>query len=158
MAAGDDISGVTLFEERGLDGLARIKRWMADGHEPPMHRLLGIKMVEANRGEVVAEATPTEAFLNPRGIVHGGYIATILDVACGCAVFSALPEDAGFTTLELKILYHRAISPRTGRIRAEGKLLSLGKRVGFSEAKLVDGSGGLLSSATSSLLIMPNPG
>lgn len=90
---------------------------------------------------------------NPLGTVHGGYAATLLDSACGCAVHSKLAGDQGYTTLELKIAYHRAMTADTGPVRAEGKVVTLGRRAAFAEATLKDGQGRLLASATSTLLI-----
>ncbi|MDF0699433.1 PaaI family thioesterase [Rhizobium sp. MC63] len=70
------------------------------------------------------------------GSVHGGYAATLLDSACGCAVNSSLPAGQGYTTLELKVAYHRALNESSGQVRAEGKIVSPGRRVAFSEARL----------------------
>lgn len=90
---------------------------------------------------------------NPLGTVHGGYAATLLDSACGCAVHSRLTEKQAYTTLELKISYHKAMTKNTGLLRAEGTVLSLGRRAAFAEAHLIDAEGRLYASATSTLLI-----
>lgn len=123
--------------------------------QPSIHETLNIALISAREGAVVVEARPSESHLNPAGTVAGGYIATILDAACGCAAHTALPPDTAYTTLELKLSYHRAITPDTGKLRAEGKLLSSGRRAAFSEAKLFDETGRLLASASSSLLVLP---
>jgi len=86
--------------------------------------------------------------------VHGGYAATLLDSACGCAVHSRLSASQAFTTLELKVAYHKAMRADTGPVRAEGLVISLGRRAAFAEATLTDRSGRLLASATSTLLVM----
>src|SRR6185436_1856008 len=91
---------------------------------------------------------------NPVGIIHGGYAATLLDSACGRAVHSRIAAGQGYTTLELKVAYHKAITHTTGPIRVEARVLSFGRRVAFSEGKLVDGSGRLYASATSTFLIL----
>ena len=104
-------------------------------------------------GRAVFEGTPGEHAYNPIGMVHGGYAATLLDSACGCAVHSRLSATQGYTTLELKVAYHKAITKDTGRLRAEGVVLSMGRRAGFAEAKLRDTSGKLYASATSTLLV-----
>ena len=88
------------------------------------------------------------------GIVHGGYFATLLDSACGCAVHSRMTAQQAYTTLELKVAFHKAMTDRTGRVRAEGRVTSLGRRVAYSEARLTDAEGRLLASATSTLLII----
>jgi len=139
----------------GLSGLEQLQALLASQRQLPLHETLAIAFVSAEKGVVVVEASPGEGHLNPAGTVHGGYIATILDTACGCAVLSALPPNMGFSTLELKVAYHRPVTTKTGKVRAEGRLLSISRRAAFSEAKLTDASGKLLASATSSLILTP---
>ena len=81
----------------------------------------------------------------------------LLDSACGIAVHSQITADQGYTTLELKIAYHRAMTDKSGRVRAEGSIVSMGRRVAFAEAKLFDGDGRLCASATSTLLVFDLP-
>jgi uncharacterized protein (TIGR00369 family) len=101
----------------------------------------------------VFEGEPGRSVYNPIGSVHGGYAATLLDSACGCAVHSRLSADQGYTTLELKVSYHRPLSDQSGLVRAEGRVLSIGRRAAFAEAKLIDAQGRLCASATSTLLV-----
>lgn len=138
-----------------LDGHDQLAALMAANRHPPIGETLEFYLVELERGRVVFEGSPSRNVFNPIGSVHGGYAATLLDSACGCAVHSSLPAGQGYTTLELKVAYHRALDEASGPVRAEGKLVSLGRRVGFSEAKLVDARGKLCASATSTLLIFP---
>jgi uncharacterized protein (TIGR00369 family) len=139
----------------GLNGLEQLRMLLGSGRQPPIHETLDITLMSAEEGLVTVEAHPGDRHLNPAGIVQGGYVAAVLDSACGCAVHSALPSRTAFSTLELKIAYHRPVTTDTGIVRAAGRLLSLGKRAAFSEAKLFDGAGKLLASATSSLILMP---
>jgi uncharacterized protein (TIGR00369 family) len=141
--------------EPGLTGLEQLRALIASGRQPSIHETLGIALVSADEGEVVVEANPSEAHLNPAGIVQGGYAGVVMDTACGCAVHSALPPGTGFSTIEFKVSYHRPITAKTGRIRAEGRLVSLGRTAAFSEARLIDEGGKLLASASSSLLVIP---
>lgn len=143
--------------DSGLSGLEQLRALIGSGVQPPIHQTLEIALVSAEEGLVVVEAMPGDNHLNPAGIVQGGYVAAVMDTACGCAVHSTLPANAAYSTLELKVIYHRPVSSQTGRIRAEGRVLSTGRRAAFSEAKLFDAGGRLLASATSSLLIMPIP-
>lgn len=94
---------------------------------------------------------------NPLGVVHGGYATTMLDSACGCAVHASLAAHQTYTTLELKVTFHRTMRADTGLVRAEGTVLSIGRRVAFAEARLVDANGRLCASATSTLLVMERP-
>jgi uncharacterized protein (TIGR00369 family) len=138
-----------------LDGHDQLAALMAENHHPPIGETLEFRLVELEHGRVVFEGSPSRKAFNPIGSVHGGYAATLLDSACGCAVHSSLPAGQGYTTLELKVAYHRALSETSGPVRAEGKLVSLRRRVGFSEARLVDAQGRLCASATSTLLVFP---
>jgi uncharacterized protein (TIGR00369 family) len=137
-----------------LSGLDQLRAWIASGRQPPIGETLGLKLVEADEGRVVFEGTPGLHVYNPIGTVHGGYAATLLDSACGCAVHSRLGAAQAYTTLELKVAYHKAMRADTGRVRAEGRVISLGRRAAFAEATLTDSAGRLLASATSTLLVM----
>lgn len=139
----------------GLSGLEQLRTLLASGRQPPIHETLDIALVSVEDGIVAVEARPGDRHLNPAGVVQGGYVATVLDTACGCAVHSALRPGVVYSTLELKVAYHRPVTSRTGLVRAEGRLLSLGKRAAFSEAKLTDSDGKLLASATSTLILIP---
>ncbi|MEI9926730.1 MAG: PaaI family thioesterase [Sphingomonas sp.] len=136
-----------------MNGLEQIQELLAAGKQPPIGETLGISLVEAARGHAVFEGTPDRRSYNPLGTVHGGYAATLLDSACGVATHTALSEGQSYTTLELKVAYHRAMTDRTGPVRAVGSLLSIGRRVAFAEARLSDARGRLLASATSTLLV-----
>lgn len=144
-----------LANDAGLDGHDQLAALMSANMHPPIGEALEFALVELERGRVVFEGSPTRKVFNPIGSVHGGYAATLLDSACGCAVHSSLPAGQGYTTLELKVAYHRALSDQSGPVRAEGKLVTLGRRVAFSEARLVDAQGRLCASATSTLLVFP---
>jgi uncharacterized protein (TIGR00369 family) len=154
---GSEDSDVSLLSnlKPGLTGLEQLRALLAAGRQPSIHEALDIALIAADEGAVVVEAHPSDRHLNPAGTVGGGYIATILDTACACAAHTGLPSHTGYMTLELQLLYHRAITPAIGRLRAEGKLLSVGRRAAFAEAKLFDRSHRLLASASSTLLVMP---
>jgi uncharacterized protein (TIGR00369 family) len=115
---------------------------------------LDFDLSEVSEGRALFTGTPGMHVYNPIGSVHGGYAATLLDSACGCAVHSCLNAQQRYTTLELKVAYHKAITRETGALRAEGRVVTLGKRVAFAEASLTDTSGRLYASATSTLLVM----
>ena len=135
-------------------GLARVRAMLAAGGQPPIGETLRFALVEADLGSAIFEGVPGPHAYNPMGIVHGGYAATLLDSACGIATATRLDADQSFTTLELKVAYHKAMTDRTGPVRAEGKVVSMGRRVAYAEARLTDTAGTLLASATSTLLVM----
>jgi uncharacterized protein (TIGR00369 family) len=119
-------------------------------------RTLGYDVAEAESGRVVITLVPTDAHLNPAGTVHGGLTATLLDSCMGLAIQSTLERGVSQTTLEFKISLVRPITPETGEVRAEGKVLSCGRRVGTAEGRVVDGKGRLLAHGTTTCLIFPD--
>jgi uncharacterized protein (TIGR00369 family) len=136
-----------------LSGLDQMRELLAAGRRPPIADTLDFDLIEISEGRAVFRAIPGQNVYNPIGAVHGGYAATLLDSACGCAVHSRLSAVQAYTTLELKVSYHRALTHQTGEVRAEGVVLSFGKRVAFAEGKLLDHQGRLCASATSTLLV-----
>src|SRR6201987_817433 len=114
---------------------------------------LGYDVVEAESGRVAITLEPTGAHLNPWGTVHGGLTATLLDSCMGLAIQTMLEKGVGSTTLEFKISLVRAVTLETGRIRAEGKVLNCGRRVGTAEGRLPDAQGRLLAHGTTTCMI-----
>lgn len=137
-----------------LTGLQQLHALIAAGKRPGIGDSLDFTLVEVAEGHAVFEGTPGQHAYNPIGMVHGGYAATLLDSACGCAVHASLSATQAYTTLELKVAYHKALTDKTGPVRAEGRVVSIGRRVAFAEAKLVDANGKLYASATSTLLVI----
>jgi uncharacterized protein (TIGR00369 family) len=138
----------------GLAGLEQLQAMIAAGGRPPIGETLDFTLIEAGEGWAAFAGTASIKAYNPLGTVHGGYAATLLDSACGCAVHSRLSAQQAYTTLELKVAFHKAITTETGALRAEGRVVSIGRRVAFAEATLKDASGRLYASATSTLLVM----
>ena len=138
----------------GLTGLEQLRTLIASGRRPPMAETLNFNLVEVESGRAVFEGVPGLATYNPIGMVHGGYAATLLDSACGCAVHSMLSATQAYTTVELKVAFHKPLTADVGTVRAEGKVLSFGRRVAFAEGRLTDASGRLCASATSTLLVI----
>jgi len=143
------------FRGRGLSGYERliaIKR--GELAPPPAATLLGMELDEVEPGRTVFSMLADEVHENPMGTMHGGIVAALVDNAMGCALSSRLPADAGFTTLELKTNYVRAITQATGRIYAEGTVVHSGGRVATTEARVTDSNGTLYAHATSTCLIL----
>ena len=110
-------------------------------------------IVEAGEGRAVFAVDPQEFHYNPIGMVHGGLPATLLDSAMGCAVHTLLPEGRGYTTLELKVNFVRALRTDTGRVRAIGRVIDIGGKVATAEGTIVDGAGKLYAHATTTCLL-----
>jgi uncharacterized protein (TIGR00369 family) len=149
--------GVTPIEQaRAIDGLTLIKGIMEGVYPaPPIGKALGFWMTEVELGRVVFNYKPVFDHYNPLGSVHGGVAATLLDSVMGCCIHTTLKSGLGFTTLEIKVNYVRAMTDKTGEVRAEGKTINVGSRVATSEGRLVDSAGKLLAHGTTTCLIFP---
>lgn len=137
-----------------LSGLQQLQLAM-DGLAPaaPIAATMGFTLTEVAEGRATFAGAPSLAMYNPLGTVHGGWIATLLDSACGCAVHTMLQPGQGYTTLELKTVFHRALTAGVP-VRAEGRIVQMGRRAAFSEADLRGEDGRLYASATSTCLVM----
>ncbi len=149
--ATPDDSMAELRRRSGLDYLQAI----AAGELPaaPIADLLGIRLDRVAHGRVVFSGVPDSRHYNPIGVVHGGYSATLLDSAMGCAVHAALELGRGYTTVDLKVNYLRPLTGQTGRVFAEGELVHLGGRVATAEGRLTDESGKILAHGSSICLV-----
>ncbi len=135
-----------------------VLRAMFDGAIPaaPIADTLGFAPVELERGRVVFAGTPGERHYNPIGSVHGGYAATLLDSAMGCAVHSVLDPGVGYTTLDLQVRYLRPMTADTGEVRAEGTVVHAGRRQAVAEGRLVRAADGkLLAHGTTTCAVFP---
>ncbi len=141
-------------QRKTMNGLAFVQG-LADGSLPlnTIARTLGYDVVEAEHGRVAIVAEPDETVLNPAGTVHGGFSATLLDSCMGLAVQSTLDRGFAQTTLEFKVSLVRPIVAGMGEIRAEGTVLSRGRRIGTAEGRIVDCNGRLLAHGTTTCLI-----
>jgi uncharacterized protein (TIGR00369 family) len=120
---------------------------------PPIGKTLNFWPLEFEHGRAVFEGEPTRDFYNPIGSIHGSYAAALLDSAMSCAVHTTLAAGFAYTTLEYKINLTRGMSDKTGRIRAEGRILQVGKRIGTAEGKITDAQGRVLAHGTTTCLI-----
>lgn len=113
---------------------------------PSMAVTLGMDLLlgEVGEGRVVFEGRPGDHVLNPLGTVHGGFAATLLDSAMGCAVHTLLPAATGYGTVELKVNFLRPIMADVGVLRVEGKVINAGRTLMLAEARLVGRDDGRL--------------
>jgi len=140
---------------RTLSGLEFFQRMAEGALEPPaMVKLLGLRLVEAEKGRVVFTGVATEQFYNGLGVAHGGFAATMLDSALGCAINTMQPAGRLFTTLELKINYTRPLTREAGELRCEATVLHAGSRTATAEARIVDAKGRLYAHATTTCIVV----
>ncbi len=143
---------------RTMAGLELI-RALRDGSvpPPPVIDLVGISLTEVDEGRVVMCLTPAEYHYNPIGSMHGGILATLLDSVMGCAVHTTLPKGRGYTSLEIKVNYVRAVTNASGELSAEGKIVHGGNRSAVAEARVVDAKGRLCATASTTCLVFDLP-
>jgi uncharacterized protein (TIGR00369 family) len=137
-----------------ISGLA-YWRAVADGHlpPPPIAELIQMRVVDVEDGRVTFAWTPDASMYNGLGVVHGGAVCTLLDTATGCALHTTLSEGIGYTSVEIKVNYLKAVTVASGPLTTVGTVVKAGSRIGFTEATVTDASGRLVATATSTLLV-----
>ncbi|MDQ6438003.1 PaaI family thioesterase [Mesorhizobium sp. LHD-90] len=140
----------------GQPGLVLLKRLIAGEYPaPPIAGTLSFTLTEAEPGRAVFRGLPNEHHLNPLGGVHGGWTATIMDSALACAVHTTLEAGEAYTTAEFKVNFLRPITPKTGEVVCEGRVVHRGRTLAVSEATLKDQAGKLLAFGTETCSIFP---
>ena len=145
---------------RGKTGLELMQAVLhGTGHTPTIGHTLDFLLVDVSPGHAVFQGAPGTGHLNPMGTVHGGWFATLLDSALGCAVHSLMPAGRAYTTAELSVNIVKALSPKVQRVRAEGKVVHCGRQLATAEARLVGPDGTLYAHATTTCLVfdLPSP-
>jgi len=157
MRAGPGVA--TPSQWAGRTGLEQMQAMLA-GELPfaPIARTLDFSLIRVEPGVALFQGKPGPAHFNPMGSVHGGWFATMLDSALGCAVHTLMPAGRGYTTAELSVNYVRALSPKVGRVRAEGKVIHCGRQLATAEARLFGPDGTLFAHATTTCLVFDMAG
>ena len=128
---------------------------MVDGvlPPPPIAGLLQFDIASVEPGRVVFTCRPAESAYNPIGAIHGGLVCTLLDSVTGCALHSTLPQGKGYTSVEIKVNYLKAVRLSSGLLTATGTVVKSGSRVGFTEGVVTDAGGAVVATASSTLLV-----
>ena len=146
LAQPEDVAGKTGME---------VMTAMLDGKLPYPHiaDTLDFALIEIEPGKAVFQGTPQLKHYNPLGTVHGGWYATMLDSAVGCAVHTMMPAGRAYTTAELSINIVRAASHKTGPLRAIGTVIHCGRQLATAEGRIVGPDGKLYAHATTTCLV-----
>ena len=138
----------------GLTGLQQMEKLLqGEFPAPPISETMDFALMRVEFGRAVFQGKPSAKLLNPLGTVHGGWYATMLDSAVGCAVHTAMPVGRAYTTLELKLNIVRSISLKVPLVRAEGYTVHVGKQVATAEGRLVGHDGTLYAHASTTCLV-----
>jgi uncharacterized protein (TIGR00369 family) len=139
----------------GLSGLEGLRALIAGKHPAPsIATTLGFTLAEVEEGRAVFVGKPSDRVLNPLGIVHGGWALTLIDSCTGCAAHTTLPAGVGYTSVETKVNFVRAIQADTGELRAEGVVVARGRTIITTEGKLIGANGKLYAHGTSTILVL----
>lgn len=149
--------GTIPHEDVHLYSGAELLQRVVDGlyPAPPIAAAMNFGLTEVEAGRAVFRGLPGIRHLNPLGSVHGGWAATLLDSALGCAVHSTLDKGEAYTTVEFKVNLTRPITPKTGEVVCEGRVIHKGRTLAVSEATLKDKDGKLLAFGTETCSIFP---
>jgi uncharacterized protein (TIGR00369 family) len=123
---------------------------------PPISQTLNFWIVEVGDGFCIFEAETKPDFLNPLGTIHGGWALTLIDTVAAVAGHTLLPAGVGYTTVETKANFTRAIRADTGRVRAEGRVVTRGRQIMSTEGRILDSEGRVLAHGTSTLMVFGN--
>jgi len=147
--------GVASTEQvRSMSGMDMFKAIFAgELPPPPIGDTLDFVPIHMEPGVAIFQGRPQLRHYNPLGTVHGGWFATLLDSAVGCAVHTTLPAGKGYTTLELKVNMVRALNKDVPFVRAEGKVIHAGRQVATAEGRIVGPDGKLYAHATTTCLV-----
>jgi uncharacterized protein (TIGR00369 family) len=138
-----------------MTGLEALRAMIAGQFAPPtIAATMGFTLVEVEHGFAAFEGEPSARVLNPMGAVHGGWALTLIDSCTGCAGHTTLPAGVGYGTVETKVNFVRPIAATTGKLRAEGRVLALGRTLITAEGKLTDAKGKLYAHGTSTCMII----
>lgn len=142
----------------GLSGLEVFEAIFAgELPAPPMGVTLDFVPIRMEPGLAVFQGRPMRRHYNPLGTVHGGWFATLLDSAVGCAVHSTLPAGKGYTTLEIKVNLVRSLTDSVPLVRAEGKVIHTGRQVAMAQGRIVGPDGKLYAHATTTCMVFDYP-
>ena len=142
-----------LMQFSGLELLQQMLAGEVPG--PTIARTMNFTISEVSSGGAVFRGEALADHYNPLGTVHGGWAATIIDSALGCAVQTKLPKGVGFTTIEFKVNLVRPIFDHTGEVVCEGNVIHIGRTIATCEANLKTKDGKLLAHGTATCAIFP---
>jgi uncharacterized protein (TIGR00369 family) len=155
----DPTSTSTLLAIRqSLSGLEFFRKMIAgELPPPPLVALLGLRLIEAEPGRVVFAGVASQEVYNGMGVAHGGFAATMLDSALGCAINTTMPAGRVFTTIDLQVHYTRPLRREVGELRCTANVVHAGSRVATSEGRITDAAGKVYAHGTTTCILVEPP-
>jgi uncharacterized protein (TIGR00369 family) len=154
LAKGQGAGVAKLEQVAGKSGLELMQAMLrGEIPYPTISVTMDFALISASPGEAIFQGTPDSRHMNPMGTVHGGWYATLLDSAVGCAVHTMMPPGRGYTTAELSVNLVRGAVPGKEPLRVIGKVLHCGKQLATAEGRIVDAAGKLYAHATTTCLV-----
>ena len=134
-----------------------VKQINAIVNRSPYFSLISMRIRNIDIGFSALEIELDKKHLQPYGFVHGGVFASIIDAACFWAVYCNIEDqDTGITTVDLKLNF---LAPaKSGKLIAKGRLIKLGKTLGYADAEVTDEKGNILAHGSSTLMILSGKG
>ncbi|TFV68291.1 UNVERIFIED_ORG: PaaI family thioesterase [Bacillus sp. AZ43] len=149
------VTAAGALQRTGLETMEAIRDGVLP--PPPIAMLVQMGITALEEGRVEFTCAVDESVYNPIGAVHGGLVCTMLDTVAGCAVHTTLPAGVGYTSIEVKVSYLRAVTAASGPLTAIGRVIKSGRRVAFAEGEVLDVARRPVATASSSLLVFPLP-
>jgi uncharacterized protein (TIGR00369 family) len=124
---------------------------------PPMCETVPMRFTHAGDGLVNMTAIAEPRHGNALGGIHGGFAATVIDTATGCAVLTKMVRDDTYTTINLELKMVRPV-PLDETLYVEGRLVNMSRRLAIAEAELRNGEGKLLAQGSAACMVFRGPG
>ena len=117
-------------------------------------RTLGAVLESVELGTVTIGCGFEAGLTQQHGLFHGGAMASLVDVACGYAALSVLPDDREVLTVEFKVNFLKPA--KTDRVIAVGKVIQAGRTLTVCEGSVFDATRTrLLARMTATLMAVP---
>ena len=126
-------------------GLAGQKQGLEWPSLPPFYEHLGLALEALGGGKCVCALPYAKHFGNSRGEVHGGIVASVLDIAMSQAARSAIPELTNIATISMTVNY---LAPALGVLTCNAVLVRAGGTIAFAEGEVTDAKGTPVCRAT----------
>ncbi len=146
LAAPDEVA-----DKNGLEQLHAILSGALPA--PTIARTMRQWITAAEPGHSEFRGEPSDDYLNPMGLVHGGWVMALLDSALGCAVQTTLAAGETYASIGTEVKFVRPLFGSSGQVKAVGRVESRGSRTATASARVHDSAGQLIATGTTTCFI-----